>query len=319
MIWLTWRQHRAEALTMTLLVTALCAVLLVVGNEMHAGFVQDGASCVTQAASALSPTCQIATGQFLNNFGYTTGFLWVLYLVPAVIGAFAGAPLLARELESGTWQLAWTQAVPRLRWLGYKLAALAALTVALQIALTMVMAWYHQPWTALYGRWANDGAFDFEGLSLPAYALFAFAAGTAAGTLLRRSVPALAVTIAAFAAVRYGVENWLRPHYQAPLTALLSPGSFGPLGRDSWLLSSTMVDARGSVIPEAQQSALYSDAALSKSGVAAYLHAHGVHFLEVYQPGDRFWTFQLTEAGIYVGLAAILLAVVFWRVRRRLA
>ena len=40
----------------------------------------------------------------------------VLQAVPALIGAFVGAPVLARELESGTSRFAWTQGFGRWRW-----------------------------------------------------------------------------------------------------------------------------------------------------------------------------------------------------------
>ena len=42
----------------------------------------------------------------------------ILLGLPAVLGMFWGAPLVARELESGTFRLAWTQGRSRMRWLG---------------------------------------------------------------------------------------------------------------------------------------------------------------------------------------------------------
>ncbi|MGD0605948.1 MAG: hypothetical protein ABSA53_20450 [Streptosporangiaceae bacterium] len=40
----------------------------------------------------------------ISNAQRWTGAL----VVPALIGAFAGAPVLARELETGTFRYAWT-------------------------------------------------------------------------------------------------------------------------------------------------------------------------------------------------------------------
>jgi hypothetical protein len=251
-------------------------------------------------------------GQFQNDFAYTTVFLPVLYLVPVVIGAFLGAPLVARELESGTWQLVWTQAVPRLRWLAYKLAALATLTLLLHVALTALVTWYLQPWTALQGRFMN-GVFDFEGLTMPAYALFAFAVGTAAGALIQRSLPA------GHRAGRVR-RRPLRPYYQTALTAVLTPGApSGAYASGGWVLSSTMIDANGNTLPPAERSALVNNAVLSKTDQSTYFRTHGIRFVNIYQPADRFWTFQLIEACIYLGIVVVLLALVFWRVRRRLA
>jgi hypothetical protein len=322
MTWVVWRQHRAEALAMTLLIALFGGVLIVIGKDMHAGFVRSGAAnCLAQTDphNPFSPACLSMIGQFQNDFSYTTVFLPVLYLVPVVIGAFLGAPLVARELESGTWQLAWTQAVPRLRWLAYKLAALVALTLLLHAALTALVTWYLQPWDALQGRFMN-GFFDFQGLTMPAYALFAFAVGTAAGALIQRSVPALATAFAMFAVVRYSVEALLRPHYQTALTAVLTPGApSGAYASGGWVLSSTMIDANGNTLPPAERSALVNNAVLSKTDQSTYLRTHGIRFVNIYQPADRFWTFQLIEAGIYLGIVAVLLALVVWRVRRRLA
>jgi hypothetical protein len=151
---------------------------------MHAGFVHTGAAgCLAQPPAADAPayrnTCASAIEHFRNDFGCTKSLFPWLNPVPLAIGAFIGAPLLAREVESGTWQLAWTQAVPRVRWLTVKLVTLAALAVVLDGAFSVLVTWYRQPWDALNGRFG--GGFDFEGLTLPVYALFAFAVGTAAG------------------------------------------------------------------------------------------------------------------------------------------
>jgi hypothetical protein len=190
---------------------------------MHAGFVHTGAAgCLAQPpaadATAYRNTCASAIEHFRNDFGYTKSLFPWLNLVPLAIGAFIGAPLLAREVDSGTWQLAWTQAVPRVRWLTVTLAALA---VVLDGAFSVLVTWYRQPWDALNDRFG--GGFDFEGLTLPVYALFAFAVGTAAGAFIRRSVPALAVAFAAFGAVRIPIEAWLRPHFQTPVTLVYDP------------------------------------------------------------------------------------------------
>jgi hypothetical protein len=48
-----------------------------------------------------------------------------------------------------------------------------------------------------------------------------------------------------------------------------------------------------------------------------YLHDQGIHRWVEYHPADRFWTFQIAETAIFVGLAALLLALVIWRVKRR--
>jgi hypothetical protein len=39
--------------------------------------------------------------------------------------------------------------------------------------------------------------------------------------------------------------------------------------------------------------------------------------LILYQPADRFWTFQSTEAGLFVLLAAAALGIAIWLLHRR--
>ena len=53
-----------------------------------------------------------------------------LQVVPVLIGAFAGAPVLARELETGTFRFAWTQGFGRWRWALAKLVLLAVVLAA---------------------------------------------------------------------------------------------------------------------------------------------------------------------------------------------
>jgi len=313
MIWLIWRQHRAETAVALLLIGCLGIALFTTGHPMHVSFNRDGvAACITQPSGACGPVIE----RFRNTFGNIKTMLIMLNLVPAVIGAFLGAPLIAREYEAGTWQLAWTQAVPRLRWLAVKLTALATVTVGLNIVFTALLTWYRQPWDALDGRFVPDG-FDLEGLMPPAYALSAFAVGTAAGTLVRRSVPALAAAFATFAVTRYTVETRLRPHFRTPVTTIWDPLTQpGTVGRGGWALDYGVVDAQGHHLSYAQAD-IYRAAIAAHTDIPTYLHTHGMQLWDTYQPADRFWTFQLTEAGIYLGLVAILLALITSRVRRR--
>jgi hypothetical protein len=317
MTWLTWRQHRAEAAAALLLVGCLGMALYLTGLPAHTSFAHDSVgACLTQRTA----TCAAVIERFRTAFGGVQTLLLTLNVVPAVIGAFLGAPLVAREFEAGTWQLAWTQAVPRLRWLTVKLATLATVTVVLNIAFAALLTWYRQPYDALDGRFAPNG-FDLEGVMPPTYALFAFTAGTAAGALIRRSVPALAVTLAAFAGTRFFVETRLRPRFRTPVTAVWDPITQpGMVGRGGWALDYGIVDAQGHHVSYTDSYFDAYKAALAEHvDVPTYVHLHGLHLWNTYQPADRFWTFQFIEAAIYLCLAAALFALVAWRVRRRTA
>lgn len=318
MTWLTWRQHRAEALALALLVATIGVCLLVLGLPMHHLFPHGAAHC---AVPPLDQACRLGITALRQDYGYATTILILLNFVPFAIGAFLGAPLIARELEAGTWQLAWTQAVPRMRWLAVKLTALCLLTVALTAVFSSLTTWYRQPMD-LFGRFDITG-FDVSALAPLAYGLFAFALAAAGGALLRRSLPALAVALVAFIAVRVTVAGWLRPNYQAPLSLVeeIPPGSgevkMGTGNLGDGILGEGVSDGAGNHLSDLAKAILEHKAQDAGVDPTTYMHDQGIHRWVSYQPAERFWSFQLIETGIFAALAATLLAVVIWRVRRR--
>jgi len=318
MVWLTWRQHRVEALGALLVVSAVGAILLILGVPMHAAFVQDGVAACLDQVGTNSSACADAIGQFESKFGSQADYLvpWFNFL-PAMIGVFIGAPLLAREFEQGTWRLAWTQAVPRTRWLTVKLVLLIAAILVLTAAFTALFTWYRGPLDRLDGKFSSN-AFDFEGLSIASYSLFALGAGTLAGVLIRRTVTAMAATIGGFLVVRIPVESLLRPHYQAPVDMLVDPVNLGAStgGRLGWLLDSGLVNSAGQRLSDLDERHAISASRQGGGDGAAYLHTHGFHWLFTFQPASRFWEFQLMESALFVVLAMLLLAAAIWLLRR---
>jgi ABC-type transport system involved in multi-copper enzyme maturation permease subunit len=129
--------------------------------------------------------------------------------VPVLIGAFAGAPVLARELETGTFRYAWTQGFGRWRWTLAKLVPLAVAVAAAAGALSVLLSWYYQPYLATGNQALGlsevtpffPGLFSLRGVSFAAWTLAAFAIGALAGMLIRRVVPAIAATLAVYAAL----------------------------------------------------------------------------------------------------------------------
>ena len=138
-------------------------------------------------------------------------------MLPALAGLFVGAPLLARELEHGTYRFAWTQGVTRRRWLLSKTALLAVgdrrRGGRRERSSSCGGA---RPSTRSRGGSAPSG-FDIEGIVVPAYALFALALGVLAGLASRRTVAAMTATLVAFARDSAPRLEFLRPHFMAPL------------------------------------------------------------------------------------------------------
>lgn len=323
MVWLTWRQHRAEVLGGLVLLAALAAVLLGTGLPMHTAYTDQGvAACVAGGGRAAG--CDTLLEQFTSRFVGLGDLVTLLTVLPALAGVFIGAPLLGRELEHGTWRLAWAQGVTRTRWLAVKLALLTAAVTALAVGFTALFTWWRGPLDGIQGRF-DGAAYNFEGVVPTASAVFAFALGTLAGTLARRTIPAMALTFFGYWLVWLPLVLVGRPRFLAPLVRTLDPGTDaakatagrGALGagRD-WILDSGLIDRAAHRLTLAQETAVLR-AARQADDALAYLHQHGIRSLEVYQPGDRFWTFQLIEAGLLLALAAVLLAIAVWLVHRR--
>ncbi|MDW6063510.1 hypothetical protein SAZ11_42835 [Streptomyces sp. FXJ1.4098] len=79
---------------------------------------------------------------------YRTALLYtgrLLLAIPALIGTFIGAPLVARELESGTAKVVWSQSAGRTRWLPATLAVPAAATLAATSLLAALFTWWWWP------------------------------------------------------------------------------------------------------------------------------------------------------------------------------
>jgi hypothetical protein len=293
MIWVSWRQHRAQAIACLGLLAALTVYAILLGSSMRTAFSHDDlAGCLARSQGT---SCQAAIGSFTGKFGtlVNVAFWAVLLIAPGLIGVLVGAPLIASELEYGTWRLAWSQTVPRTRWLAAKLALVTGGLVLFGAAATAVITWYREPMDRLTGHFLGN-IYDFEGPVLTAYILCAFGFAVLAGLLIRRSIPAMIAAFVPWLAIRLVVEFLLRPRFQAPLMFRgCAHGCSGGYGLGS--------------VP--QITGRIGDWVVNAG------HGHGI----TYQPADRFWTFQFIEAGLFVALTAAALAATIWLLRRRAA
>ena len=152
----------------------------------------------------------------------------ILYLAPALIGMFWGAPLVTRELEAGTFRLAWNQSVTRTRWLAVKLGLIGLAAMATAGLLSLMITWWAGPIDRAGGFPASMSQqvsrfslvlFGARGIAPVGYAAFAFALGVTAGVLIRRTLPAMAITLAVFALIQLAWPSWVRPHLIPPVHA----------------------------------------------------------------------------------------------------
>jgi hypothetical protein len=242
---------------------------------------------------------------------------------------FWGSPAVAGERETGTVQFAWTQSVTRRHWLSVKTGWLLLAGAVFGGAVAGIVTWWYAPLNALHLNQFQQGYFDLQGIVPIGYAVFAVALGIAAGTLIGRSLPALAVTAGVFLAVRLVITYWVRVHFIPAVTTIHSvTQSFTPKGA-SWQLAQGVVLPGGQFTtnliatpgtiqqnPGATWPASCPQAQQMSSTLTCLAHLGYRSFL-TYQPGYRFWPFQFIETGIFVTLAAALIAVTFFVVRRR--
>jgi ABC-2 family transporter protein len=312
MAWVTWRQHRSQLYAGLALLVALAAAALGTDLPIRAAYHRDALSgCLPPSARS---GCDIIVKHFEGEFDSWAAAVRGLAVLPALAGLFVGAPLLARELEHGTHRFAWTQSVTRRRWLLSKTSALALATLVGGAAASAVVMWWRTPFDTLEGRMGPSG-FDIEGVVVPAYALFALALGVLAGLVLRRTVAAMTVTLVVFAATRLAVLEFLRPHFLSPLHRTVVASDSGRSVGD-WVLSDTLVDAVGRRISTGREDLAVLHAQQAGIDPHTYLVTLGWRRVISYQPGDRFWTFQLLEAGLFVALAVAVVALTLWLVRR---
>ncbi|HLH84619.1 MAG TPA: ABC transporter permease subunit [Trebonia sp.] len=327
MTWLVWRQHRLEALAAVTAVAVLAIAAAPTALHLYqvtALLRHDG--CL---GGSPDPSCGTATDAFNATSRTLQGIVPLLNILPALAGAFIGAPLLAREYEDGTWRLAWSQGVTRMAWLRRQLLGTLAVTALSAALFTAVLTWWLSPVNDVNGRFTNNG-FDFTGVVPAAWALLAFAIGVLAGTVLRRVIPAMAVTLAGYAAIRFPVEFLLRPRYLPPAKRWGLPFAQGTgLAQNDWELGLDPVAPGGrTVLTGAQFDQVQHTAQASMNRAATspatypaqldhWLTAHGYTQVATYQPAGRFWIFQGIEAGICLLLAAAAIAAACRLVSRR--
>jgi hypothetical protein len=323
MTWLVWRQYRAQGAIAFALLAAFAAVILVDGFQIASHWHSILATCSGNSA------CLQQQAPLVN--GVVSDLPDLSLIVPVVLGMLWGAPLVAHELESRTSDFAWAQSVTRTRWLTVKAGWLLLAAAACGGAIAALTTWWSGPINAQSASAFEPGQFDTQGIVPIGYAVFAMALGIAAGTVARRTLPAIAVALGGFIALRLVIADVVRSHYVAAVTTYYKvTGSFTPPGA-AWVLAQGAVSKTGLVVragwgdlyPALPASCrkLLPGSPTGKSGssnaVFSCMQAHGWRGFATYQPASRYWPFQGIETGIYVLLAAALIAVTFVIVRRR--
>jgi hypothetical protein len=250
MIRFAWLQARTQTAIAAAALATATVVAVITGPRLLSLYHVDVAACHGNA-------CASATTAFLASYRWIQVLAPQLLLVlPALLGMFWGAPLVAREFETGTFRMAWTQSVTRKRWLAVKLGIGALTGMAVAGLLSLILTWWFSPVDRVQLNPLDPSMFGVRGIAPVGYAAFAFALGVTAGILLRRTVPAMAVTLVAFTAVRLAVTYYVRPYLMGSLQAITPlnaagngpPPGAGALKPGDWILSDETINGAGKVI-----------------------------------------------------------------------
>ncbi|MBB5079492.1 ABC transporter permease [Nonomuraea endophytica] len=353
MIWLTWRQFRGSAAMMAAALGVLAVALAVTGPGLASTFSAGIAACTADN------TCDNFYNRFFGEYQLPfMAMTLVVLLLPALVGLFWGAPMITRELEAGTHLLVWNQSITRGRWLAVKLGLTGLSAVAAAGLCGLIVTW----WSGPLDESAAEGmalmaplVFGARGIAPMGYAAFAFVLGVVVGMLVRRTLPAMALTLAVFAAIQLALPTMVRPHLLAPVTATFElsmanvdsisiPREGGAAPRltlrdavpgraGSWVLTNELLDSAGRVVSAGSGGsgavinvsstsgpcAPGSAAAGGGDGCLGEVNRLGYRQQVTYQPLERFWLFQWIETGIYALLAVGLTWLSFWWIRRRLS
>jgi len=339
MTWLTWRQYRAQAAVAALVLAVFATVLLVTGFQMAAQWHTLLAGCTASRTCASLQEGGTSLGSVLGH-----DFAILSMLAPVLFGVLVGAPLVAHEFEARTSDFAWAQSITRTRWLAVKVGWVLLAAAVWGGAIAVLVTWWSGPRNAAFANAFQANYFDQQGLVPVAYSVFATALGIAAGAVLRRTLPAIAIVIAGFIGMRLWISQDLRMHFMAPVTTYYSvTGNFNPTA-GSAILNGGLVDKAGQVVtgssgnvmtvmidgapstslPAACQRLIPASAngpngpsGATLNAVYGCLQKAGYRQFISYQPISRYWAFQGIETGIYLAVAAALIAITFYAVRRR--
>lgn len=332
MTWLTWRQFRTQAVAAGGALVVIAAYLITLGTRLRDSYDDYLAQCRGDG------TCADLMAQFHSDHANLVLYLnGLLMLIPFVVGMFWGAPLIARELEAGTHRLVWNQSVTRRRWLAVKLLGVVLAAVVVAGVASALLTWAASPVDQVAGDRFAGVVFGARDVAPVAHAAFAVVLGAVLGTVVRRTVPAIALTLLVLAVIQVGGPHVARPHLMppvevtVPMTAETIREDTRGLGNlwnqptvkglqipDSWVTStSTLRTADGGELDIDR----FNDCIFPRPGAsvdaAECLGELDLHVEAAYQPNDRYWAFQWLEAAIYLGLGLLLAAFGFRRLNAR--
>ena len=323
--WVTLRQRRGAMIGLGVFLGLFAIYLVVMGVLQNHAYAQV-AACQHGPANG-TVKCQQLAQAFSNDYwggnasvllsGGAQSVSSLLFVVPVLLGAFLGAPALARELSDGTFRFAWTQGAGRTRWALSTLVLPAVVAVTATGAFTALFYWYYRPF--LEDHQVSEMlplGFALLGTAFAAWTLFCYALAAFFGALVRRTIPAIVLTLVVYVVLATATAISIRPRYMTPVsvpTASINNSS-------GWVISNFARTPGGQAV---SLNYLYQHLPASvrnsqdQNAFTDWLTARHYTQWTSLQPDSRFWPFQLIEGGWLLALSVALIAGTVWLVRRR--
>ncbi|MFJ7271050.1 ABC transporter permease [Streptomyces sp. NPDC099050] len=236
-----------------------------------------------------------------------------LPFLPLLVGALVAGPMVARELESGTWRLALTQSTTAKAWLGSKVLVAAVVSVFGSLALIGIyrLGWVRVSDTSSL-HWYERGVYEATGPVLVGYCLLGVALGTLVGQLIRRTLPAMAVTglLTGLVLLVLGALRWSF----LPMVTATAPYTVEP---ESLLSSSVKRGGTGLISTTGERIPGYYCAPEAETRGFCRADVDVTASYADFHPSSHYWPIQLIETSILLALAAAALYAAFRLVRKR--
>ncbi|MEU9760543.1 ABC transporter permease subunit [Streptomyces sp. NPDC047985] len=298
--WLVARQHRTALLTLAA-ASVLGAAWIVYQRGRTAELLE----------AAGGPDKALAQPTFPSDAVALT--LTGLGLLPVILAVFLGAPLIAADQEHGTARLVTTQSVSRRRWVTAKLAWCYGAVLVTGAVLSALFTWWWKPYRSVFqAQWSDGQIFDTTGPVLPALCLFLTAAGITIGLLLRRVLPAMAVTLVLSVFVELVWDRLRSSLAPARMFSYPLDDELPARLNDSYELDRWIGSADGRLYGWglcAEETEAASNACVKEHGI--------VENVVQYLGFDQMPAMQWTGAGILLAATVVLTVFTVWRVSRR--
>lgn len=315
--WQLWRSNRLVTVFLIVTWVALQAFAMMASADI--------ARQVDACASLAPEHCPSPTSaeSISSNIDSANWILIGQMVIPVLIGVFWGAPLVAREYESHTYLFAWTQDVSPLRWTSQRLGILAFFSILLAIVSGLTSSalagGIHKATTkSMFTPSLFESAIGVQ----IAYYLLALLLGFAAGSYIRRAVPAIGAALFAFLVIRVALVTmrlkWLPASTQVtPFTANGDYSKISLPGDNSIQLDVHYANSAGATVPFPN---LECRDAPTAPEWEQCIRSRGVEkVVTTYQPGNHVVPVQIIEIAVCSVLAVLVALLAFRRVRQAVA